>query len=147
MNSSKARCLELYQMELSPGLSNCLQNVEKVTHIYNERLWLQRQCLLKSMGGFPLAPRSFGSGQLSMASLLGQEPSSATSWCSGACHSSAVPGMNSKRFPDHHSHFYSITRFSNVSCTMLDNTKRSLNLRLAPSCWQLNKEGFSCIRV
>lgn len=147
MSSSKTRCLELYQLELSLGLNSCLQNVEKVIHIYNERLWLYRECLLKSMGGFPLAPPSFGSGQLSMVSLLGQETSSVTSQCSGAHHSSAVPGMNSKRFPNHHSHFYSLARFSDVSFTVSDNMKRTSNSRLARSCWQLNREGFSCIGV
>lgn len=84
MNSSKNRCLDLYQMELSLGLNSCLQHVEKVIHIYDETLWLYRQCLLKSMGGFPLAPPSFVSGQLSMVSLLSQEPSSVISRCSGA---------------------------------------------------------------
>jgi len=81
-------------MELSLELKSCLQNVEKVIHIYNERLWLYSQCLLKS-----LAPLSFGSGQLSTLNLLGQEPASVNSRCSGARPSSAVSGMNSKIVP------------------------------------------------
>lgn len=40
MSSSKPRCLELYQIELSLGLNSWLQNIEKVIHIYNERLGL-----------------------------------------------------------------------------------------------------------
>lgn len=127
MSSSKSRCLELYQMELSLGLNSCLRNVEKVIHIYNERLWLYRQCLLKSMGGFRLAPLCFGPRQLSTVSLLSQEPSSVTSRGSGACRSSAVPGVNSKRFPSHHSHFYFLARFSDVSFIMSDNMKRTSN--------------------
>lgn len=61
MSSSKPRCLELYQIELSLGLNSWLQSIEKVIHIYNERLGLYRQCLLKSVGGFPLSTLSLAS--------------------------------------------------------------------------------------
>lgn len=113
-------------MELPLGLNSCLQSVEKVIHVYNERLWLYRQCLLKSVGGFSLAPLSFGSGLLSTVSFLSQELLSVTSRCSGAHCCSAVPGINS-RFPNHHSHFYFLARFSDISFTVLDNMKRTLN--------------------
>lgn len=68
-------------------------------------------------------------------------------WCSDARGSSEVPGMKYKGFPNHHSHCYSLARFSYVSFTMLDNTKRTLNWGLHLSWWHLNKEGFSCIGV
>lgn len=113
-------------MELPLGLNSCLQSVEKVIRVYNERLWLYRQCLLKSVGGFSLAPPSFGSGLLSTVSFLSQELLSVTSRCSGAHCCSAVPGINS-RFPNHHSHFYFLARFSDISFTVLDNMKRTLN--------------------